>query len=322
MRSSILYTIATVATIASAGPIRPPHARVLPRQDPSSTDGNVVLATALELAFSQFYNQVASAFNATDIQNAGISPGQNAVELIGGFLNAEQNHLKQLQKISDSSLNCTFDFSSALGDVTTAMETARIAEVIGTAAYLGALTTENDPTTRELFAEIMASEADHATALNAILGGNNTAQSFGLGMTAAEVLTLVSPFSPNCNSPLPTITNSQLPITNPSPYTSDSTLQLDLSNTSCANLETVFCNIVTGDDNVSSTVPMSGNSTTCPLGGVQGPAMIYVTNSSVPVNGDVLQRQSIFNYCAGPALVIVDPPSPSSLPSLNTTATD
>lgn len=69
---------------------------------------------------------------------------------------------------------------------------------------MGALATETNSKSTEVFAQIMAVEEQHYELINAILEGNSTAQSFGLSMTLDEVLLLVTPFAPSCDPPLPT----------------------------------------------------------------------------------------------------------------------
>lgn len=100
MRSSTIYTLATAAVLASAGPINRNYPTVFPRQN-STVDPSVgttcalplklpftvslcflVLAFALETAFKSFYSQVADKFTANDFENAGFSNGDAAVEIV------------------------------------------------------------------------------------------------------------------------------------------------------------------------------------------------------------------------------------------------
>jgi hypothetical protein len=112
----------------------------------------------------------------------------------------EASHSTTLQSVLKS-LNqepittCKFKFDSALTDVTTMAAVARVVELVGVGAYLGAAPLVKDPSLLVAAGSILTVEARHQTVLN-ILSKNGTAipSAFDIGLMPNEVLALASPF--------------------------------------------------------------------------------------------------------------------------------
>ncbi len=90
---------------------------------------------------------------------------------------------------------CKFKFDSVLKDVATMAATARVVEMVGVGAYLGAAPLVKDPVLLTAAASILTVEARHQTILN-LLSQNGTAipSAFDIALTPPEVLALASPF--------------------------------------------------------------------------------------------------------------------------------
>jgi hypothetical protein len=112
----------------------------------------------------------------------------------------EASHSTVLQSVLKS-LNqepitsCKFNFEPVLKDVATMAAVARVVELVGVGAYLGAAPLVKDPSLLVAAGSILTVEARHQTILN-IMSNNGTAipSAFDIGLTPNEVLALASPF--------------------------------------------------------------------------------------------------------------------------------
>lgn len=112
----------------------------------------------------------------------------------------EASHSTVLQSVLKS-LNqepitsCKFNFDAVLKDVATMATVARVVELVGVGAYLGAAPLVKDPSLLVAAGSILTVEARHQTILN-IMSSNGTAipSAFDIGLTPNEVLALASPF--------------------------------------------------------------------------------------------------------------------------------
>jgi len=112
----------------------------------------------------------------------------------------EATHSSALQSLLKSFgqepiTSCKFKFDSVLTDVGTMATVARIVELVGVGAYLGAAPLITDPSILVAAGSILTVEARHQTILN-ILSNNGTAipSAFDVGLTPSDVLSLASPF--------------------------------------------------------------------------------------------------------------------------------
>lgn len=97
-------------------------------------------------------------------------------------------------------MNCTFNFTNVLTDVTTMAATARVVENLGVSAYLGAAHLISDPQLLTAAASIMSVEARHQSVLNILEGGSAIPQAFDIAFTPNEVLAVASPFISGCDT--------------------------------------------------------------------------------------------------------------------------
>jgi hypothetical protein len=102
-------------------------------------------------------------------------------------------------------LNCSYDFSSVLTDVSTMVATARVVEMVGVAAYLGAASLITDPQLLTVAASIVTVEARHQTMLNVLnAAGNAIPQSFDIPLSPPQILAIAGAFiQPGCDLGVP-----------------------------------------------------------------------------------------------------------------------
>lgn len=100
-----------------------------------------------------------------------------------------------LKSLNEDPVSCNFDFDSALTDVTTMAAVARVVELVGVGAYLGAAPLISDPAILVAAGSILTVEARHQTILNVLsLNGSAIPSAFDIGLQPNEVLALASPF--------------------------------------------------------------------------------------------------------------------------------
>lgn len=115
--------------------------------------------------------------------------------------------LLQLQSLLTSfgatPLQCKFDFSSVLTDVTTMVPVARLVENVGVGAYAGAAHLVGDPSVLTAAASILPIEARHQTILNVLSGATAIPQAFDIPLLPQEVLAIAGSFISGCDLGIP-----------------------------------------------------------------------------------------------------------------------
>lgn len=97
-------------------------------------------------------------------------------------------------------MNCQFNFDSVLKDVPTMAATARVVEMVGVSAYLGAASLVVDPQLLTAAASILTVEARHQSMLN-VLSGTGVAipAAFDIPLSPPQVLALAGSFISGCD---------------------------------------------------------------------------------------------------------------------------
>jgi len=205
---------------------------------------------------------------------------------------------------------------------------ARIVELVGVGAYLGAAPLITDPNLLLAAGSILTVEARHQTVLN-ILSANGSAipSAFDIGLTPNEVLAIASPFIDGaCN--LGIQANPSLTIT--TNWTSCPGTNLTFSSSALDNTDqnTAFCQMLIGGQSTAIVQPL--NDCVVPQG-INGPVVIWITSDDQPLLNDVLDRGTS-QVIAGPTITFVDtqpqllgqlarldPSNPTPLTSTSTT---
>jgi hypothetical protein len=104
----------------------------------------------------------------------------------------------------------------------------------------------------------------------------------------------------------------------PSVSTISSPLQLDSSSHTAPRLQGLHCQILTGDDDFSTSLPIDQ----CVVPpGINGPIAVFITPNEEPLNGVLIDRQ-FQQVIAGPDIIFIDAiPDPLGSLIRNTTAT-
>jgi len=93
---------------------------------------------------------------------------------------------------------CTFDFSQALKDVSSFLETAQLLENTGVMAYDGAIRYVDTGDNLQAGAQIATVEARHAAYLNQLNGESPFPTAFDTGKKPSEILAAAMPFIVSC----------------------------------------------------------------------------------------------------------------------------
>jgi hypothetical protein len=93
---------------------------------------------------------------------------------------------------------CEFNFSDALKDVSSFLETAQLLENTGVMAYDGAIRYVDAGGTLQAGAEIATVEARHASYLNLINGVSPFPSAFDMGKKPSEIFAAAKPFVVSC----------------------------------------------------------------------------------------------------------------------------
>ena len=93
---------------------------------------------------------------------------------------------------------CKFNFSDALKDVSSFLETAQLLENTGVMAYDGAIRYVDAGGTLQAGAEIATVEARHASYLNLINGVSPFPSAFDMGKKPSEIFAAAKPFVVSC----------------------------------------------------------------------------------------------------------------------------
>jgi len=302
MRFSTTLLAAAVPLAAYAAPVS--------KRQIAAIDVTVLqFADVLEQLESQFYAAGLSQFQSSDYTAAGFTASSLAIQQITNIQSNEATHdsalQSELQALGASAItSCTFDFSSALTDVSTMLATARVVENLGVMAYLGAASLITDPQLLEIAGSILTTEARHQTMLN-VLSGTGTAipSAFDLALTPSEVLAVASPFiSGACNLGVPA--NPTLSITNTGTVSQGTSLTFSSSAlNSSVDLSNASCQMLIGGNPISISLPIDQ----CVVPNtVNGPVAIFITSDNDPLQPDPVNRASANNILAGPAVAFID----------------
>lgn len=309
MRALTALALATAPLAALAGPIR--YTR---RQDDNANNILVLqFAAVLEQLESQFYTQALQKFSDEDFSNAGFSSLQVVKEQITTIQSDEESHLDFLTKGltalgSSVPSGCSFNFDSALTDVTTMAATARVVENVGVAAYMGAAHLVTDPQILTQAASILTIEARHQTILNMMSGvGTPIPQAFDIALNPNEILAIAGGFISGCDLGVPA--NKALSITNQGTPNVGTQLTFNFDGMP-DDISGLNCQMLVGGQINTISLPLSQ----CIVPqGVNGPVALFITNDTQPLANNVVLRTDANNIVAGPAMAFIDPnPSPLS----------
>jgi len=302
------FTQSLVALVFSVCAIFVSAAPLILRQNVATSDILVLkFADVLEQLEGQFYKGALDKFKDADFVAAGFPSSQVPIQQLLDIQSDEATHSTVLQGVlvsigEDPITSCKFNFESALTDVTTMAAVARVVELVGVGAYLGAAPLVNNPSLLVAAGSILTVEARHQTILN-LLSSNGTAipSAFDIGLTPNEVLTLASPFFDgpcdvgfDANPPLTITTNSTL-----SPGTK---LTFSAPTLNSTNQDTAFCQMLLGG--LPTSIPFPLNDCIIPQD-VDGPVVIWITSDDQPLINDVGKRATS-QLIAGPAVAFVD----------------
>jgi len=302
--SSLIALVAAFPALVSAAPA----SRFYSKRAAAADILVFKFADVLEQLESQFYKQALATFKDNDFTAAGFSSSQVAVQQFTTIQCDEATHSTALQAALKSFgaqpiTSCKFKFDSALTDVATMAATARVVELVGVGAYLGAAHLLTDPALLTAAGSILTVEARHQTVLN-ILSGTGTAvpAAFDIALTPSEVLALAGPFIDGpCDLGVPA--NTPLSVTNtgvvgPGTKLTFSTTAITSSN----DTSNLFCQMLLGDQPAS--IPLPFNNCVVPQG-INGPVAIFITSDGQPLLNNVVDRATS-QLVAGPTIAFID----------------
>jgi len=301
--------LTTAASFALAAPLLVSAAPARFRRQSSLTPAEQQDLTVLNFAnvLNQlelnFYQQVGTTFSQSDITSAGFPNAQLLQQQVQNIVTDESNHINAFESLIGSLGQqplggCSFDFSSALTSLPTALATARVVENVGVSAFLGAANLISDPLLLTDAGSILTTEARHSTILNVLSGtGDAIPQAFDIALTPPQVLAIAGPFIQNCN--LGVSANPTLNIN--APLSQGSQIQLN-SSAIPSDTSNLSCQMITGG--ASQAVVQPFQSCSVPSN-ITGPVAIFVTNSSTPLVADVTQQNGS-SIVAGPTLTFID----------------
>jgi len=248
-----LAILLVVPLVVSAAPLK--------REIDSSTLEVVTFAFVLECLETEFYKQALTKFQSSDFTNAGFSSAEVAIQQITTIQIDESTHVSALGSLLTSfgkkpPGGCTFDFSSALTDVSTMITVARIVEHVGVGAYLGAAHLVQEPNVLSAAASIVTVESRHGTILNIFDDATAISSPFDIPLLPNEVLAIASQFISGCDLGIPA--NPSLTITNTETVTVDTTLTFSSpALNSSTNSQGFFCQMLAGGMPFSLSLPLS-----------------------------------------------------------------
>ncbi|KAH9983488.1 ferritin-like domain-containing protein [Russula compacta] len=276
------------------------------RRDLDPGDALVLqFAVTLEDLETQFYSQMLGNFSSSDFTNAGFVSGDVAIEQLQTIGGQESTHVATILGILGNTppLGCSFDFSSVLTDVETALATARTFEDVGVGAYLGATALIQDPEILLDAGSIMTVEARHQTMLNILNDGTAIPQPFDFPLTPQEVLSLVGGFVSGCDlsSALGVQANVPLSLNNTGVITTGTSLEFE-SPALNSSTSGFFCQLLTNAQASVTALPIEK----CVVpSGVNGPVAVFITSDNQTLSGDLFVRSNQ-SVVAGPAITFVD----------------
>ncbi|GJJ07683.1 hypothetical protein Clacol_001888 [Clathrus columnatus] len=309
--SSFKWALLSTPILTLAGPIK--YTR-----DTSSTDSTSLLvfqfASVLEQLESQFYSQALSQFTDGDFLDAGFSSASIPTQLFQTISQDEQSHLTFLNKaiaaLGGSPLQCNFNFGSALSSVTDMVNTARVVENVGVAAYLGGASLLTDPVITVEAGTIATVEARHQTMLNLLSStGSTIPVPFDVALSPSEVLAIAGGFISGCQLPIPA--NPALTITNSETPTIGSQLTFSFDNMP-SDTSSLFCQMLVGGSVTALVLPFQQ----CIVPpGINGPVALFITSNNDPLLNNVVDRATN-TLVAGPAMAFIDSASPEAVVNL------
>ena len=148
----------------------------------------------LELAF---YNLGLSTFNQAAFATAGFP---NILPFLQVIQSHEQTHVNTLQTVLGNAAVavCTYNFASAMTNVSTFLATAMTLENAGQTAYDGAISGITTPAYAQVAATIATVEARHASFLNTMLGSTPFPNTFDTANAPTTIAAAVGPFLTSC----------------------------------------------------------------------------------------------------------------------------
>ncbi|KAH9970848.1 ferritin-like domain-containing protein [Lactifluus volemus] len=288
--------VALAPLVVSAVPVRRANVTLDP-----GTVAVAQFADYLEQLESSFYQQMLSKFKPADFAASGFKDGNLVVNEISNIQSQEATHDQTLQGViagSGGALStCQFDFSNHLTDPAQAVASARTFEQVGVGAYLGALSNINDPSILTAGSSIAGIEGRHQSILNLLSGQSPSAQPLDIPLNPPEVGALVHDVvASGCN--LTAQSNNPLTITNTGSITAGTQLQFSspaLNN----NTSNLSCQIMN-----SNTVSVQSASQCVVPQALDGPNLVYITNTSQPLSTNAQVRAGQNGaVVAGPAMI-------------------
>jgi len=299
MRVSTLY-LSAAALLAPLAVWASP----LPRTIDAPTLEVLNFAFVLENLETEFYSKALGKFQPSDFLSAGFISSDIAITEITVIQIDESVHVSAIEELIVSFgqtplSTCTFDFSSALTDVSTMLTIAQVVENVGVGAYLGAAHLVDDPRVLTAAASIVTIEARHQTLLNVFQGFSPIPQSFDLALSPNEVLAIAGSFIQGCD--LGIQANPSLTVTNTGSITVGTLLAF--SSSAFSGTPSGFhCQMLIGGMPFSLSLPISQ----CVVPqGIDGPVAIWITSDDQPLNGGVVDRQSNA-IVAGPLMAFIN----------------
>jgi len=330
----------------------------LPRTINNNNNNNKEFAFVLENLETQFYQEALKKFQPSDYISAGFESSDIVIEEITIIQGDEFVHVTAIQDIivgfGQTPIQCQFDFSSVLTDVSTMVSFAQLVENVGVGAYLGAAHLIQEPRVLTAAASIVTIESRHQTVLNLFQGLSPIPQSFDIPLLPNEVLALAGPLIKGCDLgiqgaffflldppqrscpkqlTIAPAANVGLTITNTEVVTVGTSLQF--SSSAFSGMPSVsptfaFRSFFLSSHTCVGVHPqgffcqmLAGGlpfSIPLPMGqcvvpqGINGPVAIWITSDGQPLNGGAVDRQSNA-IVAGPTMAFINS-TPDSTSSL------
>ncbi|PVF99366.1 hypothetical protein CPB86DRAFT_703338 [Serendipita vermifera] len=248
---------------------------------------------------SEFYKQMLSKFQDQDYINAGFTSPKVPKTILQSVLADENAHASFLAEGANMEAirGCNFKFNSALTDVPTAMETARLFQQVTLSGYIGAGLLLQDKNYVLATSSILSNLARHQSSINVLNGGSYDPQPYDLALRPEQVLSVVSPYISDCD----------LGITALKPLKVTSELRsgalIKFNKPQLPRDGQFYCQIFVGGQPKALPEPLE----TCsfPVDKINGPVYIYITDTIGPMVANILsqERETIK---AGPAVVFFD----------------
>ncbi|KAH7103028.1 ferritin-like domain-containing protein [Auriculariales sp. MPI-PUGE-AT-0066] len=298
MRAASALFALSAPLLASAAPLF--------TRAPSSTDVLVVqFAHVLEQLEQTFYEKAIAKFKTEDFIAAGYSSAEVAVEQLQIIVKDEAAHDSvlslTLRDFNIEPIQCQFNLDAVLTDVATTMTVARVVEMTGVAAYLGAATLVSDPRLLVAAGSILTIEARHNTILHILNGGVSIPQAFDFAFSPEQVLAIAGPFISGCD--LGIVANPSLAVTSTDALGPGALLTFTSTGIDAANGAELFCHMIVGGAVTSIALPIAE----CRVpAGINGPVALYISTSQHPLLALDIVDQNKSKIIAGPTIAYID----------------